>query len=45
MGADLPAQVTVVGIATNPVYDFGEGLPLPGAGAISKIAQIVIKRM
>ena len=43
MGADLPEQVTVVGIATNHVYDFSEELSLPVTGAISKAAQIVIE--
>ena len=43
MGADLPEQVTVVGIATDRVYDFGEELSLPVAGAVSKAAQIVIE--
>lgn len=43
MGADLPDQVTVVGIATNQVYDFGEELSPPVAKAISKAAQIVIE--
>ena len=43
MGADLPAQVIVVGIATHPVYDFSEELSLPVAQAISKAAQIVIE--
>ena len=42
MGADLPEKVTVVGIATNQVYDFGEELSLSVAGAVSKAAQIVI---
>jgi hydrogenase maturation protease len=42
MGADLPEQVTVVGIATNHVYDFSEELSLPVAQAISKATQIVI---
>jgi hydrogenase maturation protease len=43
MGAELPEQVTVVGIATGQVYDFGEDLSQPVAGAISKAAQIVIE--
>ena len=42
MGADLPEKVTVVGIATNHVYDFGEELFLPVARAVSKAAQTVI---
>ena len=42
MGADLPENVTVVGIATNQVYDFGEELSFSVARAVSKAAQIVI---
>lgn len=42
MGADLPEQVTVVGIATNHVYDFSEELSLPVAQSIFKATQIVI---
>ena len=42
MGADLPEDVTVVGIATNRVYDFSEELSLPVSQAISKATQIVI---
>lgn len=42
MGAALPEQITVVGIATNHVYDFSEELSLPVAQAISTATQIVI---
>jgi hypothetical protein len=42
MGANLPEQMTIVGIATHRVYDFGDELSLPVARAISKAAQIVI---
>ncbi len=42
MGADLPDQITVVGIAAQRVYDFGEELSPPVAQAVSKAAQIVI---
>jgi hydrogenase maturation protease len=42
MGADLPEQVTVVGIATNHVYDFSEELSRPVSQAISNATQIVI---
>ena len=42
MGAVLPEQVTVVGIATNHVYDFSEELSLPVAQAVSTATQIVI---
>ena len=42
MGAELPQQVAVVGIATDHVYDFSEELSLPVSKAISKATQIVI---
>ena len=42
MGAALPEQITVVGVATNHVYDFSEELSLPVAQAISTATQIVI---
>ena len=42
LGADLPAQVDVVGVVTDPVYDFSEDLSLPVSQAISKATQIVI---
>jgi len=42
MGADLPEQVTVVGIATKHVYDFSEELSLPVAQSVFKATQIVI---
>jgi hydrogenase maturation protease len=42
MGADLPEDVTIVGIATNRVYDFSEELSLPASQAISKATRIVI---
>ena len=43
MGADLPEQVTVVGIATNHVFDFSEELSLPVSQAVSRAAQFVIE--
>ena len=42
MGANLPQQVTVVGVAAQHVYDFGEELSPAVAEAVSKAAQIVI---
>lgn len=42
MGAVLPEEVTVVGIAANRIYDFGEELSLPIAQAIPGAVQIVI---
>jgi hydrogenase maturation protease len=42
MGANLPEQIIVVGIATHHVYDFDENLSLPVVRAISKATQIVI---
>ncbi|MGZ9234350.1 MAG: hydrogenase maturation protease [Anaerolineales bacterium] len=42
MGANLPEDVTVVGIVTNQVYDFSEELSPPVAEAIPKAAKIVM---
>jgi hydrogenase maturation protease len=42
LGAQLPNDVTVVGISINRVYDFSEELSPPVAKAIPKAAEIVI---
>ena len=42
MGARLPDDVTIIGIATNRVYDFGEELSTSVAEAIPKAMKIVI---
>jgi hydrogenase maturation protease len=42
MGANLPEDVTIVGIVTNQVYDFSEELSPPVAEAIPNAAKIVI---
>ena len=42
MGADLPEDVTVVGIATKHIYDFSEELSPAVAEAVPKAAKIVI---
>jgi hydrogenase maturation protease len=42
MGASLPDEVVVVGIATNRVYDFSEELSLPAAQAVPEAAKIVL---
>ena len=42
MGAVLPEQVIIVGIATDHVYDFSEELSRPVSQAISTATQIVI---
>jgi hydrogenase maturation protease len=42
MGASLPDDVIVVGIAANHVYDFGEELSPSVADAIPKATKIVI---
>jgi Ni,Fe-hydrogenase maturation factor len=42
MGANLPEQVIVVGIAMNHIDEFGKELSLPVAQAIPKATQIVI---
>ena len=45
MGARLPKEVIVVGIATDHIYDFSESLTPAVAGAISKATRIVINRL
>ena len=42
MGAQLPKDVTVVGIATDHIYDFSETLSPPVADAVPKAVEIVI---
>lgn len=42
MGASLPEDVTIVGVATNHIYDFGEELTPPVAAAVPRAAKIVI---
>jgi len=42
IGAVLPTDVKVVGIATNHVYNFSESLSPAVAGAVSKATKIVI---
>ena len=42
MGANLPDDVRIVGIATGHVYDFGEELSTPVADAIPLATKIVI---
>lgn len=42
MGADLPEQVTVVGITAQHVYEFGEELSAQVARAIPRALQIVM---
>jgi hydrogenase maturation protease len=43
MGAQLPEEVTIVGIAAHHTYDFGEELSRPVADAIPRAVQIVIR--
>jgi hydrogenase maturation protease len=43
MGAQLPEELTVVGIAAHHTYDFGEELSRPVAEAIPRAVQIVIR--
>lgn len=43
MGAQLPEEVTIVGIAADHTYDFGEELSRPVADAIPRAVQIVIR--
>jgi hydrogenase maturation protease len=42
MGAELPEDVTIVGIVTRQIYDFGEELTVPVAAAVPTAVQIVI---
>jgi hydrogenase maturation protease len=42
MGANLPDDVTIVGIATDQVYEFGEELSSPVEDAIPRATKIVI---
>ena len=42
MGAVLPEEITVVGIATRRIVDFGEELSLPVAQAIPQATEIVL---
>lgn len=42
MGINLPDDITVVGITTDHVYDFGEQLSLPVAKVIPEATKIVI---
>ena len=42
MGADLPEDVTVVGVATQHVYDFSEELSPPVERVVPSVVQIVL---
>ncbi len=42
MGARLPDDITIVGIATHRIHDFGEELSPPVAQAVPHAVQIVI---
>ncbi len=42
MGAKLPEEVMVVGIAANRIYDFSEELSLPVANAMPEAVEIVL---
>jgi hydrogenase maturation protease len=43
MGAELPEDITVVGIATQHIYDFSEELSPPVAKAVPQAARIVLE--
>ena len=45
LGAILPADVTVVGIAAKYVYDFSEELSQPVSDAVQKATKIVINML
>ncbi|MBN2118388.1 MAG: hydrogenase maturation protease [Anaerolineales bacterium] len=42
LGANLPEELVVVGIATNRVYDFSEELSVPVAKAVPEAAKTVL---
>jgi hydrogenase maturation protease len=42
MGAQLPEDITVVGITTKNIHDFSEDLTLPVAQAVPQAAHIVL---
>jgi hydrogenase maturation protease len=42
MGAKLPEDITIVGITTKPIYDFGEELSPPVAESVPHAARIVL---
>ena len=42
LGAQLPNEVTIVGIATRHIHDFGEELSPPVARAVPRVARIVL---
>ncbi len=43
MGAQLPEEITVVGIATRQIHDFSEELSPPVAEAVPQTVQIVLE--
>lgn len=43
LGAELPGEITVVGISARHVYDFSEELSPPLAEAVPKATQIVVE--
>jgi hydrogenase maturation protease len=43
LGADLPKDVTVVGVSASHVYDFSEELSLPVQNAVPKLVKIVVE--
>jgi hydrogenase maturation protease len=42
LGADLPAEITVVGVSASHVYDFSEELSPPVKDAVPKMTEIVV---
>jgi hydrogenase maturation protease len=43
LGANLPVDVTVVGVSASHVYDFSEELSSPVKGAVPKMTAIVVE--
>ena len=43
LGAELPEEVSVVGVSTRHIYDFSEELSPPVLAAVPKMTQIVVE--
>jgi hydrogenase maturation protease len=43
LGADLPVEITVVGVSASHVYDFSEELSPPVQEAVPKMTEIVVE--
>ena len=43
LGADLPEEITIVGVSASQVYDFSEELSPPVQSAVPKMTAIVVE--